>query len=200
VLPAFAEAARWNIHVLQHRHADLAMRFATRGAAKFDGAGFHPDADGLPFLDGVSISLRCTTYSNVDGGDHLVLIGQVEEVGLGEEMPFVYFRRKFHALPVAAPASPPARPALPVVIELDLGWMLRRRQQPEHVDWEVAGRRIGVAVDLPARPGCYVAVRRAPPAYRLMGVAEGGNRPGVGRGGNQAAGKRRRGNPTDRLE
>jgi flavin reductase ActVB len=124
--PAFAEAARWNIHVLQHRHADLAMRFATRGAPKFDGAGFQPDADGLPFLTDVSISLRCATYSKVDGGDHLVLIGQVEEVGMGEEMPFVYFRRKFHALPVtedkvAAPRSA-ARP-LPVVIELDLGWM-----------------------------------------------------------------------------
>ena len=36
--------------MLQHRHADLAMRFATRGAPKFDGAGFQPDADGLPFL------------------------------------------------------------------------------------------------------------------------------------------------------
>jgi flavin reductase ActVB len=98
--PAFSEATRWNIHVLQHRHADLAMRFATRGAAKFDGAGFQPDADGLPFLSGVSISLR-----------------------------FVYFRRKFHALPVADDQAAakngqaPSRPTLPVVIELDLGWM-----------------------------------------------------------------------------
>ena len=83
------------------------------------------DADGLPFLKDVSISLRCATYSKVDGGDHLVLIGRVEEVGLGEEMPFVYFRRKFHALPVAddKAAAPPARPQPPVVIELDLGWM-----------------------------------------------------------------------------
>jgi flavin reductase ActVB len=127
--PAFAQAAQWNIHVLQHRHADLAMRFATRGAPKFDGAGFQPDADGLPFLADVSISLRCTAYSKVDGGDHLVLIGRVEEVGLGAEMPFVYFRRKFHSLPAgddeqdgqSGPA--PARPGLPVVIELDLGWM-----------------------------------------------------------------------------
>ena len=88
-----------------------------------------PDADGLPFLSGASISLRCTTYSKVDGGDHLVLIGQVEEVGLGEEMPFVYFRRKFHSLPIgddqAAGKAKQAQgqASLPVVIELDLGWM-----------------------------------------------------------------------------
>ena len=124
---AFADAARWNLHVLQPRHADLAMRFATRGAAKFDGAGFQPDADGLPLLAGVSISLRCATYSKVDGGDHLVLIGRVEEVDMGEEMPFVYFRRKFHPLPLtddkAASTAAGTRPQLPVVIELDLGWM-----------------------------------------------------------------------------
>ena len=103
------------------------MRFATRGAAKFDGAGFQPDTDGLPFLKDVSIWLRCATYSKVDGGDHLVLIGRVEEVGLSEEMPFVYFRRKFHSLPAAhdKPGGErgPARASLPVVIELDLGWM-----------------------------------------------------------------------------
>jgi flavin reductase ActVB len=121
--PAFAGAARWNIHVLQHQHADLAMRFATRGAAKFDGAGFQPDADGLPLLPGASIALRCAAYSKVDGGDHLVLIGRVDEVGLGEEMPFVYFRRKFHSLPASATETAPARAGLPVVIELDLGWM-----------------------------------------------------------------------------
>jgi len=125
--PAFAEAPRWNIHVLQHRHADLAMRFATRGAPKFDGAGFQPDADGLPFLKDVSISLRCATYSKVDGGDHLVLIGRVEEVGMGEEMPF-------RLLPPQVPRAashrgqagrrpPPRKPTLPEVIELDLGWM-----------------------------------------------------------------------------
>jgi flavin reductase ActVB len=131
--PAFAQAQRWNIHVLQHRHADLAVRFATRGAAKFDATGFEPDADGLPFLKDVSISLRCATYSKVDGGDHLVLIGRVEEVGIGEEMPFVYFRRKFHSLAIsddkatgnrALAAADVGRPVSgPVVIELDLGWM-----------------------------------------------------------------------------
>jgi flavin reductase ActVB len=101
------------------------MRFATRGAAKFDGAGFQPDGDGLPLLAGVSISLRCGAYSKVDGGDHLVLLGQVEEVGMGEEMPFVYFRRKFHSLASGddKAAAPAARPQPPVVIELDLGWM-----------------------------------------------------------------------------
>ena len=140
--PAFSEATRWNIHVLQHRHADLAMRFATRGAPKFDGAGFEPDADGLPLHPDVSISLRCAAYSKTDGGDHLVLMGQVEDVAMGDEMPFVYFRRKFHSLAIEeeratqdrglAVVGAAGQPVLsaaghpvlgPVVVELDLGWM-----------------------------------------------------------------------------
>jgi hypothetical protein len=38
-------------------------------------------------------------------------------------MPFVYFRRKFHSLPVTEEKAGAPRTSLPVVIELDLGWM-----------------------------------------------------------------------------
>ena len=50
---------------------------------------------------------------------------------MGEEMPFVYFRRKFHSLAIGddkttkgREATAPADVSHPVpVIELDLGWM-----------------------------------------------------------------------------
>ena len=142
--PAFAAADRWNIHVLAHRHADLAVRFATRGLDKFDGAGFLPDASGLPILAGVSVALRCAAHAKVEGGDHLVLIGRVEEAAVGSETPFVYFRRRFHALALNSDEALDAggRALVPaghtaaghvaagsaaalgsVVVELDLGWM-----------------------------------------------------------------------------
>lgn len=124
--PAFAAADRWNIHILQHRHADLAMRFASRGADKFAGSDFEPDPHGLPVLRDASVTLRCAAYSRTDGGDHLVLMGRVEEVDLGDEAPFVYFRRKFHALPVSdeQAAEGGRGPALgPGVFELDMGWV-----------------------------------------------------------------------------
>jgi hypothetical protein len=75
----------------------------------------------------------------VDGGDHLVLLGQVEEVAIGDEVPFVYFRRKFHSLgPRGDQVADGGRRALahlgyggadaqvalvPVVFELDIGWV-----------------------------------------------------------------------------
>lgn len=95
--PVFDQAQRWNIHIVQDRHRELAIRFATRGADKFQDAGFEVDADGLPILTNASVVLRCSSYSKVEGGDHLVLIGEVEEVDIGGETPLVYFRRRFHS-------------------------------------------------------------------------------------------------------
>lgn len=96
--PAFEAATRWNIHILQHRYSELAVRFATRGALKFEDAGFVTDEYGLPILEGVSATLCCAASSKVPGGDHLVLIGQVDAAATGEDVPSVYFRRKFHSL------------------------------------------------------------------------------------------------------
>ena len=67
---------------------------------------------------------------------------------------------------------------------------LRRYQRPEHVHIEVASRRVGIAIDLPARAGQPVSVRLAPLAHRVMGVADLGDRPGVGRGGDEPARQR----------
>jgi flavin reductase ActVB len=116
---AFAAADRWNIHVVQQRHAGLAMRFATRGADKFGDSDFAADADGVPVLQDASVWLRCAAHSRVEAGDHLILVGRVEEVGIGEETPMVYFRRGFHAL--ERPADEPTALGS-VMFELGVGW------------------------------------------------------------------------------
>jgi flavin reductase ActVB len=116
---AFAETDRWNIHVLQRRHAGLAMRFATRGADKFGDSDFAPDSDGVPVLPDASVWLRCSAHSRVEAGDHLILVGRVEEVGIGPEPPMVYFRRGFHSLELPADD----RAALGSdLFELGVGW------------------------------------------------------------------------------
>lgn len=96
--PVFADAPRWVVHVIRPEHADLALRFATRGADKFADAGFHADERGLPVLDGACVALSCVAHQRLDGGDHTILLGRVERTRLGEASPAVYFRRRFHEL------------------------------------------------------------------------------------------------------
>ncbi|GAA0935463.1 flavin reductase family protein [Pseudonocardia zijingensis] len=96
--PVFTRAPRWVVHVIRPEHADLALRFATRGADKFAAAGFRADEHGLPVLGNACVTLDCTAHQRLDGGDHTILLGRVEHTRLGDAEPAVYFRRRFHTL------------------------------------------------------------------------------------------------------
>jgi flavin reductase ActVB len=96
--PVFAGAPRWVVHVVHPEHADLALRFATRGADKFADAGFIADAHGLPVLRNSCVVLDCTAYDRHPAGDHVILVGEVQDVRLGEDLPAIWFRRGFRVL------------------------------------------------------------------------------------------------------
>jgi len=94
----FANADAWAVHVLRHEHAELALRFATRGVDKFAGGEFRESALGLPVLDGASVVLECSAYARHDGGDHTILIGRVTAAHVSADPPTLYYRREFHDL------------------------------------------------------------------------------------------------------
>jgi len=96
--PVFEAAERFVVHVVHHEHADLAVRFATRGADKFADAGFRADEHGLPVLDRAPVTLSCVTHAVQPAGDHSILLGRVERTALGDDRPAVYFRRRFHLI------------------------------------------------------------------------------------------------------
>lgn len=96
--PVFEAAERWNIHIINPNHADLAMRFATRGVDKFADAGFVMDDDGLPFLDQAAVVLNCRRSAIYDGGDHSILMGEVTRTSFTEGSPALYYQRAFHEL------------------------------------------------------------------------------------------------------
>lgn len=96
--PVFHTARQWVVHVIHPEHAELALRFATRGADKFADAGFVPNENGLPVLPGASVSLDCALHARYPGGDHTILVGEVEAVRLGADPPALYFRRGFRSL------------------------------------------------------------------------------------------------------
>jgi flavin reductase ActVB len=98
--PVFDAARQWAVHIIHPDHADLAVRFATRGADKFDGGSFRTDEHGLPVLEEAYVTLRCSLYMKHPGGDHTILVGRVEGTRIDESRaPAVYFRRGFHTLP-----------------------------------------------------------------------------------------------------
>jgi flavin reductase ActVB len=99
---SFARADRFRIHVLRSDHADLALNFATQGAEKFALGAFSKDEHGFPVLPTAIATVDCRPYAQYEGGDHSILVGEVEDVSVADASPVIYFRRSFHDL-VARP-------------------------------------------------------------------------------------------------
>ncbi|MFR9800621.1 flavin reductase family protein, partial [Streptomyces sp. MS06] len=95
---AFQTAGSWVVQVLPSRRADLATRFATRGADKFGQGEFEANAQGHPVFEEAAAVLECDAYVRHDVADHTILVGRVRDVRLRDDPPAVYFRRGFHAL------------------------------------------------------------------------------------------------------
>ena len=92
---AFAEADSFAIHVLGASQRALIARFA-RAEAGFDPSGFDMTGDGAPLLDGCLARFECDTFARHDGGDHLILIGQVRRASFGQgEPPLVFHHGRY---------------------------------------------------------------------------------------------------------
>ncbi|MEQ8604280.1 MAG: flavin reductase family protein [Marivibrio sp.] len=91
----FVKTDRFAVNVLSDEQAAISTHFAKPGIPdKFAGIAHRVDADGLPLLDGVLARIVCGVEAHYDGGDHVILVGRVERIDLGEDdgKPLVYFR------------------------------------------------------------------------------------------------------------
>jgi len=87
------------VHILDRSQHALARRFASDGAAKFEGADFRFNAAGVPCLTECRALLECRLHGEYAGGDHLILVGRVEAARQAPEFePLVYAQRSFFGL------------------------------------------------------------------------------------------------------
>lgn len=116
-----ASARLFTVNVLTEDQHELASRFGRSGPGKFDGVRWSPDGAGSPVIDGVLTWAGCEVEAVYPGGDHLVVIGRVRELGdCGSQRPLLFYRGRFATY--AESAGPPE------VVETLLAW-------PRHADW-----------------------------------------------------------------
>lgn len=86
------------VNVLAATQCDLALNFA----GKPDGELIVPwDADAdpaAPRLTGSSAWFACTPWQAHDGGDHVLLLGEVEDLDLPGEEPLLFYGGRFRAV------------------------------------------------------------------------------------------------------
>jgi flavin reductase (DIM6/NTAB) family NADH-FMN oxidoreductase RutF len=90
---------RFGVNALAAGQADLARRFAAKDpeAEKWDGVEWS-EREELPRLEGALLWVACELRDLIDGGDHLILTGNVIEAESREGQPLLFHRGDYRDL------------------------------------------------------------------------------------------------------
>ncbi len=95
--PAFERAPFFAIHILGAGQRALAERFSRMGH-DFAGIAFAEGQGGTPLIDGCAARFECRHAAGHDGGDHLIVVGEVLRLVENEGPPLLFHRGAYSAL------------------------------------------------------------------------------------------------------
>lgn len=96
--PAFEAASHFAVHVLAEDQKSVSSAFAASGYAPFSELGFSTGLGDVPLLDGCAARFECIQSAGHDGGDHLILVGEVKNFESSERRPLLYYRGNYAQL------------------------------------------------------------------------------------------------------
>jgi 3-hydroxy-9,10-secoandrosta-1,3,5(10)-triene-9,17-dione monooxygenase reductase component len=94
-LAVFEAAEYWAVHILSHDQDQLATHFSKRAHDKFAGLDLETGLGGAPLLDGCTTRMQCKTAYRYDGGDHIIMVGEVMHFEHSDIAPLVYQRGNY---------------------------------------------------------------------------------------------------------
>lgn len=98
-LPIVRASGLFAVNVLAGEQEALSRAFARRDSpeSNLSGVDYRLSASGLPILAGVLAHLECSVVNEVDAGDHVVFIANVDVAGIDDagETPLLYFRSRY---------------------------------------------------------------------------------------------------------
>ena len=98
LVPAFEAEERFAVNVLSASQADHSKRFAKPSLNSWGGVRFREDALGCAVLDGALASFSCRRFGLHEGGDHLIIVGEVVEYDIDRSAePLVFYAGRYGA-------------------------------------------------------------------------------------------------------
>lgn len=92
---AFAEGARFDIHILGEHQTQLALHFARRIKDKFETDAHWRRDPKPPRVDGALARLQCRVHAMHEAGDHVIIIGAIEAAEGKAGAPLLFYSSKF---------------------------------------------------------------------------------------------------------
>ena len=93
--PDFCRATHFAVNVLEARQHHLSRQFSTPLPDKFGGVEFADGPARVPLLTGVIALFVCRKVWQYDGGDHIILVGEVEHYKYNEGEPLVFHSGRY---------------------------------------------------------------------------------------------------------
>jgi len=92
----FRAASRFAVNVLSARQHVHSRQFATTLADKFTAVESEGAPDGSPLLKGATAHFICRVAKRFEGGDHLIILGKVEDYRWNAGEPLVFHSGRYH--------------------------------------------------------------------------------------------------------
>jgi flavin reductase (DIM6/NTAB) family NADH-FMN oxidoreductase RutF/2-polyprenyl-6-methoxyphenol hydroxylase-like FAD-dependent oxidoreductase len=89
-LPVFRDCKHFAVNVLSSGQHHLSRLFATSGADKFAGTEVRDGPLGVPLMDGALAHFVCRNVRQIEAGDHLIVIGEVQHYQVFDGEPLVF--------------------------------------------------------------------------------------------------------------
>ncbi|WP_067932459.1 flavin reductase family protein [Alicyclobacillus kakegawensis] len=94
----FAGARGFVVNILSATQEWVSRQFAAKGVDRFAGVDFSDGTLGLPVLAGVLGFFECHTVQRYDGGDHLILVGEVRDGQCTNGEPLLFYQGQYRRL------------------------------------------------------------------------------------------------------
>ena len=100
-LQAFKDSGKFGISILDESHAELSTLFARKDTVR-PAELYFSGTTGVPLIRDCLVTIECKTHAIYPGGDHQILLGEVEAAEFGTARdgkgPLLYFRGKYQKL------------------------------------------------------------------------------------------------------
>ncbi len=95
---AIVSCSHFAVNVLAHNQEQLARRFAEVDENRFEGVGFSRGTHSMPIIDDALAVLECRRVATYEGGDHTIVVGEVETAVWRDDKPLLYYRGGYAGL------------------------------------------------------------------------------------------------------
>lgn len=92
---AFESCQHFSVNILAEDQISLSQRFARSGPDKFDEVTTSVGLGDAPVLEGVAATFECKRSHVYDGGDHVIILGEVESFSRFDRKPLLFAKGRY---------------------------------------------------------------------------------------------------------